>query len=130
MKCDFLTPPAHVITVDMDDCLAEPMRDYWQRFPNATVHADVFYLEWGHADCDEVLIVVSEEPYTVRRNSGALWQTDSTVITHREWVIGVYPKNDSTLVDRDKFSDNPIWMCHVQDERVAVGTLHFLIEVL
>lgn len=121
MKCDFLTPPAHVITVDMDDCLSEPMRDYWQRFPNATVHADVFYLEWGSTD---VLIVVSEEPYTVRRNSGALWQTDSTVITHREWVIGVYPKHG------DEFADDPIWISRVRDERIAVGTLHFLIEVL
>lgn len=104
----FLIPPAYVFTVDMDDCLSEPMRDYWQRFPNATVHADVFYLEWGHADCDDVLIVVSEEP-----------QQDAT-----EWVIGVYPK------DGDEFADDPVWVSHVRDERVAVGTLHFLIEVL
>ena len=105
---NILTLPAHVITVDMDQCLSEPMREYWQRFPNATVHADVFYLEWGHADCDDVLIVVSEEFHT----------------TGAEWVIGVYPKNGDTYLD------NAVWMCHIQDERVAVGTLHFLIEVL
>ena len=106
---------ADVFTVDMDGCLDEPMRDYWQRFPNATVHADVFYLEWGSED---VMIVVSEEPYLQRDKSGAV------VITDTEWVIGVYPKHG------DEFSDESVWVSRVRDERVAVGTLHFLTEVI
>ena len=95
------------VVIDRDGCEFESMFQYWDRFPNATVHAGTFYLEWGSSDDSSVLIMVNHE-------AGA-------------WQIGVYPVDMSTDFDWDQ---SPKWFARVVDEKSAVLTLHVLTEVL
>lgn len=95
------------VVIDMDGAGMQSMTEYWDRFPNATVHAGTFYLEWGSTDESSVFIMVNYE-------AGA-------------WQIGVYPIADS---EAEGFPNSPTWFARVVDETSAVLTLHVLTEVL
>lgn len=96
------------VIIDMDGAGMQSMSEYWERFPNASVHADTFCLEWGSSVGVDRLVMVNHEA--------------------GKWQIGVYPIAELDGVRVPSISS--VWFAEVVDETSAVLTLHVLLEVL
>ena len=66
------------VVIDLDGAGMQSMAEYWERFPNASVHQGVFHLEWGSTV--ERLVLVNYEAdawqigvYLIDNPDNAIW---------------------------------------------------------